>query len=307
LFFGTLGTQDELMAGKTIGVRARERADARYFLVPLCVFLALMLGFPALANLWYSFSNFTFQDLTGGSFVGLANYAKAVSNPNLWAAFGFSLKFAAICTAIEVVAGLLLVFILHPLLLKRPWLTGILMLPMMVSPALMGVMYRLILNEFTGVIPAYLALLGYPINFLGRNNVYTTVIAIEVLQWTSFAFLILLTARQGISGELEEAAAVDGATGLRFNILVVLPVMVPTIIIVAFIRFIDSFRVFDHIYVLTGGGPGNRTTSLSIYIYKLFFNQNFLGEAVAVSIMLLVASLTVLFAGLRLAVRRNTR
>jgi multiple sugar transport system permease protein len=295
------------MAGHTIGVRARERADARYFLVGLCVFLALMLGFPALANLWYSFSNFTFHDLTGGSFVGLANYEKAVSNPNLWAAFGFSLKFAAICTAIEVVAGLLFVFILHPLLLKRPWLTGILMLPMMVSPALMGVMYRLILNEFTGVIPAYLALLGYPINFLGRNNVYMTVIAIEVLQWTSFAFLILLTARQGISGELEEAAAVDGATGLRFNLLVVLPVMVPTIIIVAFIRFIDSFRVFDHIYVLTGGGPGNRTTSLSIYIYKLFFNQNFLGEAVAVSIMLLVASLTLLFVGLRLAVRRNAR
>jgi multiple sugar transport system permease protein len=295
------------MTGQAIGVRAKERAEARYFLVALCVFLALMLGFPALANLWYSFSNFTFHDLTGGSFVGLANYEKAVSNPNLWAAFGFSLKFAAICTIIEVVAGLLLVFILHPLLLRRPWLTGILMLPMMISPALMGVMYRLILNEFTGVIPAYLALLGYPINFLGRNNVYMTVIGIEVLQWTSFAFLILLTARQGISGELEEAAAVDGATGARFNLRVVLPVMVPTIIIVAFIRFIDSFRVFDHIYVLTGGGPGNRTTSLSIYIYKLFFNQNFLGEAVAVSIMLLVASLTLLFVGLRLAVRRNNR
>jgi multiple sugar transport system permease protein len=295
------------MTGQAIGVRAKERAEARYFLVALCVFLALMLGFPALANLWYSFSNFTFHDLTGGAFVGLANYEKAVSNPNLWAALGFSLKFAAICTIIEVVAGLILVFILHPLLLKRPWLTGILMLPMMISPALMGVMYRLILNEFTGVIPAYLALLGYPINFLGRNSVYMTVIGIEVLQWTPFAFLILLTARQGISGELEEAAAVDGATGARFNLRVVLPVMVPTIIIVAFIRFIDSFRVFDHIYVLTGGGPGNRTTSLSIFIYKLFFNQNFLGEAVAVSIMLLVASLTLLFVGLRLAVRRSNR
>ena len=295
------------MAGQTVGVRAKEQAEARYFLVALCAFLALMLGFPAVANLWYSFSNFTFHDLTGGSFVGLANYQKAISNPNLWAAFGFSLKFAVICMTIEVVAGLLLVFILHPLLLKRPWLTGILMLPMMVSPALMGVMYRLILNEFTGVIPAYLALAGYPINFLGRNNVYMTVIGIEVLQWTPFAFLIMLTARQGLAGELEEAAAVDGATGFRFNTLVVLPVMIPTIIIVAFIRFIDSFRVFDHIYVLTGGGPGNRTTSLSIYIYKLFFNQNFLGEAVAVSIMLLVASLTLLFAGLRLAIRRNGR
>ena len=80
----------------------------------------------------------------------------------------------------------------------------------------------------------------------------------------------------------------------------------PTIVIVAFIRFIDSFRVFDHIYVLTGGGPGNTTTSLSIYL-QLFFNQNVLGEAVAVSIMLLVASLTLLFAGLKLAVRTRAR
>ena len=63
-----------------------------------------------------------------------------------------------------------------------------------------------------------------------------------------------------------------------------LPMMLPAIVIAAFIRFIDSFRVFDHIFVLTGGGPGNKTTSISIYIYKLFFNQNALGEAVAVSI-----------------------
>jgi multiple sugar transport system permease protein len=265
-----------------------------------------MLGFPALANLWYSFSNFSFRDLTGGSFVGFTNYLQAVRNPGLWSAFGFSLRFAVICMAIELIAGILLVFVLHPLLAKRPWLTGVLMLPMMISPALMGVMYRLILNEFTGVIPAYLSLLGYPFNFLGRNNVYYTVIGIEVLQWTPFAFLILLTARQSVSGEIEEAAAVDGASGTRFNFQIVLPLMVPTITIVGFIRFIDSFRVFDHIYVLTGGGPGNRTTSLSIYIYKLFFNQNILGEAVAVSIMLLAASLTLIFAGLRLAVRSRT-
>lgn len=295
------------MSGQRLGVRAKERADARYFLVGLCLFLALLLGFPALANLWYSFSSFSFRDLTGGSFVGLANYRQAIENPGLWSALGFSLRFGVICAVIEVVLGLALVFVLHPLLVKRPWLTAFLVLPMMVSPALMGVMYRLILNEFTGVIPAYLEILGWPINFMGKSNVYYTVIGIEILQWTPFAFLILLTARQTIPSELEEAAAVDGAIGVRLNALVILPNMVPTIIIVGFIRFIDSFRVFDHIYVLTGGGPGNQTTSISIYIYKLFFNQNVLGEAVAVSIMLLVASLTLLFAGLKLAVRNRPR
>jgi multiple sugar transport system permease protein len=294
------------MAGQRVGLRAKERAEASYFVVALCLFLGLMLGFPALANLWYSFSNFSFRDLTGGSFVGFANYRQAITNPGLWSALGFSLRFGLICASIELVFALALVFVLHPLLSKRPWMTGLMVLPMMVSPALMGVMYRLILNEFTGVIPAYLEVVGWPINFLGKNNVYYTVIGIEILQWTPFAFLILLTARQAIPIELEEAAAVDGATGAWLNALVILPNMAPTIIIVAFIRFIDSFRVFDHIYVLTGGGPGNTTTSLSIYIYKLFFNQNVLGEAVAVSIMLVVASLTILFAGLKLAVRART-
>ena len=201
------------MVGQRVGVRAKERADARYFLVALCLFLALMLGFPALADLWYSFSNFSFRDLTGGSFAGFANYRQAIANPGLWSAIGFSLRFGVICAAIELALGLVLVFVLHPLLAKRPWLTGILMLPMMVSPALMGVMYRLILNEFTGVIPAYLEIMGLPINFLGKNNVYYTVIGIEILQWTPFAFLILLTARQTIPMELEEAAAMDGAVG----------------------------------------------------------------------------------------------
>ena len=287
------------------GVHEAERANARSFLIGLCVFLALMLGFPTIANLWYSVSDVSIYDLAGTTFVGLSNYAEAIANPNLWDALGFSLKFAVICTVLEVVFAFVLVLVLHPLLTKRPWLTAILMLPMMVSPALMGVMYRLILNEFTGLVPAYLYMIGLPINLLGRNWIYETVIAIEVLQWTPFAFLILLTARQAIAGELEEAAAVDGATGAAFNWRIVLPVMVPTLIIVSFIRFIDSFRVFDHIFVLTGGGPGNRTTSISIYIYKLFFTQSEIGEAVSVSVMLLVASLALLYAALRLAVRRN--
>ncbi|MCB1495826.1 MAG: sugar ABC transporter permease [Bauldia sp.] len=292
------------MAHREAGVRETERANARVFLIGLCVFLALMLGFPTLANLWYSFSNVSIYDLAGTAFVGFANYVQAVGNPNMWAALGFSLKFAVICTVLEVGLGLAMVFILHPILTKRPWLTGILMLPMMVSPALMGVMYRLILNEFTGIVPAYLSMMGLPINLLGRNWIYETVIAIEVLQWTPFAFLIMLTARQSVAGELEEAAAVDGATGAKFGRLIALPVILPSIIIVAFIRFIDSFRVFDHIFVLTGGGPGNETTSISIYIYKLFFTQSKIGEAVAVSVMLLIASLALLYAALRLAVRR---
>ncbi len=285
----------------------QQRADGRILLSALCIFLAIMLGFPTVANLWYSFSDVSFQDLSGSGFVGLENYSAALSDPGMWDALGFSLRFAILSTVLQVVAAVLLVFVLHPILLVRPWLIAFLMLPMMVSPAMMGMMYRLILNEFIGPIPAYLDMLGLYVNFLGREHVYATLVGMEVLQWTPFAFLVLLTARQSILPEVEEAAVVDGATGTKLNLFVILPMLLPTIGIVAFIRFIDGFRVFDHIFVLTGGGPGNETTSISIYIYKLFFKQSELGEAVALSVVLLLASLVLLQAGLRLVVRSNAK
>jgi multiple sugar transport system permease protein len=289
------------------GWQGQQKADGRLLLSGLCVFLAIMLGFPTVANLWYSFSDVSFQDLTGRGFVGLDNYRAALSDSNMWSALWFSLRFAILATLLQLVAALVLVFVLHPLVQKRPSLIALLMLPMMVSPAMMGMMYRLILNEFIGPVPAYLDMLGVYVNFLGRNNVYATLVGIEVLQWTPFAFLVLLTARQSILPEIEEAAVVDGATGTKLNFLVILPMLMPTIAIVTFIRFIDAFRVFDHIFVLTGGGPGNETTSISIYIYKLFFKQSELGEAVALSVVLLLASLVLLQAGLRVVVRRSDR
>ncbi|WIY24765.1 carbohydrate ABC transporter permease [Parasedimentitalea psychrophila] len=281
------------------------KRDGGWLLSGLCIFLAVMLGFPALTNIWYSVSDVSFADIRNPSFIGLENFTNQIFSTKMWDAMGFSLKFGLICTVLEVSLALMLVFVLHPILTKRPWLTALLMLPMMISPALLGVMYRLVLNEFVGIIPQYLEILGFYVNFLGPENIYSTVVVIEVLQWTPFAFLILLAARQAISPDQEEAAGMDGATPFQLIRLVLLPAMLPSIVIVSFIRFIDSFRVFDHIFVLTGGGPGNLTTSISIYIYKLFFNQNVIGEAVAVSLILLVMSLALMFAAMKLILRGN--
>ena len=288
-----------------MGTPGVNRKDGIWLLSGLCIFMAIMLGFPTLANLWYSVSDVTFNNLRSPGFLGLDNFQNQITSPKMWQAMWFSLRFGVIATVLEVGIALALVFILHPLLLKRPWLTAFLMLPMMISPALLGMMYRLILNEFIGVIPLYLEMFGFYVNFLGTEGIYATVVAIEVFQWTPFAFLILLASRQAIPSDLEEAAGMDGARELKLMAYVLLPAMLPTIVIVSFIRFIDSFRVFDHIYVLTGGGPGNLTTSISIYIYKLFFIKGALGEAVAVSLILLAMSLTLLVAAMKVILRKS--
>jgi multiple sugar transport system permease protein len=193
---------------------------------------------------------------------------------------------------------------LAPLLSKRPWLIAILMLPMMAAPALVGLMYRLILHEFVGVLPYYFYLFfNDSPSFLGPRNAFWTLVAVETLQWTPFGLLILYSTYQSIPVEIRESAAIDGAGPWGRLIAIELPWMRPTILLVAFIRFIDSFRVFDNVYTLSGPGAGGGTTTMSIYIYLAFFRRDDIGVAVAASLILLLLSFVVLAGLLRLARR----
>jgi multiple sugar transport system permease protein len=280
--------------------------QGRVLITPLTAFLIALLGFPLLLDLLYSVSRVGFENIRAPELSGLGNYAKALADPEFWAAAWFSLRFGLIVASIQVVAGLVLAIFLAPLFAARPWLIAFLMLPMMVAPALVGLMYRLILHEFVGVVPYYLLeWYGDFPAFLGRQWVFTTLVVIETLQWTPFALLILHSAYAAISPDVREAAALDGATGLRQLVSIDLPLMLPAIGVTAFIRFIDSFRVFDNIYTLVGSGAGGSTTSMSIYIYQAFFKVGDIGLAVAASMLLLAASFVVLWTINRLTARRE--
>ena len=218
----------------------------------------------------------------------------------------FSLRFALLTTIAQVAIGISLAVFLAPLLSKRPWLMAILMLPMMAAPALVGLMYRLILHEFVGVLPYYFYLFfNDSPSFLGPRNVFWTLVAVETLQWTPFGLLILYSSYQSVPLEIRKSAAIDGAGPWRRLIAIELPWMRPTILLVTFIRFIDSFRVFDNVYTLSGPGAGGDTTTMSIYIYEAFFHGDDIGVAVAASLILLLLSFVVLAGLLRLSRRRS--
>jgi multiple sugar transport system permease protein len=281
-------------AGRRVRASYEGRWDRYWLLGPLVAFLVLTLGFPLLTDLVYSVSDISFTALWSPHWAGLANYVAVASDAVFWQAAGFSLRFAVIATIAEVSVGFILVLVLSPLLERHGWLMAFLVLPMMISPALIGIMYRLMLNDFVGVVPQYLGILGIDVELLGPDWVFTTLVGIEILQWIPFALLALLTAYQSIPSELLEAARIDGGGVFAVFRFVTWPIMIPAIAITTFIRFIDSFRVFDHIYVLTGGGPGTLTTSVSLYIYKEFFEQQRIGMAVAASMFLLLGSVLVL-------------
>jgi multiple sugar transport system permease protein len=277
-------------------MRAAARREGWWLLSPLTVFLLLLLGFPLIADLVYSVSKVGFETIRAPEIAGLGNYAKALADPEFWAAAWFSLMFGFLAACLELGFGLFLAIFLAPLFAARAWLMAIMMLPMMVAPALVGLMYRLILHEFVGPVPYYLLRwFGDFPSFLGQGNAFWTLLAVEVLQWTPFALLIIYSAYAAISPDVREAAELDGASGWKRLMAIDLPLILPMLGVTFFIRFIDSFRVFDNIYTLVGAGAGGSTTSMSIYIYQAFFKTGDIGLAVAASMILLAASFAVLW------------
>ena len=275
-------------------------------IAPLTVFLLAMLALPLAIDVVYAVSRVTFETLRAPRFEGIGNFVTVLKDGSFWNAMGFSLRFAVLASTAQIVVGLALAIFLAPLFALAPWLLAVLMLPMMLAPALVGLMYRLLLQDFVGIVPnTWTLLFGDSPAFLNPGNAFWTLVVIEALQWTPFALLILWSAYAAIPADITEAAALDGAGPLRRLRHVELPWMAPTIAVTFFFRFIDSFRVFDNVYVLTGAGAGGSTTTISIFIYEAFFRRNDIGVAVAASLVLLALSFAALYGLVRLAGARR--
>lgn len=273
---------------------------------PLVAFLLVFLGFPALVNLVYSVSEVRFETLRSPTLSGFGNYLAVLTDGDFWRANWFSLRFGVVTALAECLIGLFLAIFLSPLLTKRSSLMAPLMLPLMVAPAMIGLMYRLVLHEFVGPIPFYLyEWFGESPAFLDVQTAFWTLAVVETLQWTPFAFLLFHMAYQAVPEDVRHAASIDGASPMQILRTIELPLMMPTVVIAFFVRFIDGFRVFDNVYTLTGSGAGGSTMSLSIYIYEAFFKQGAIGKAVAASVVLFVASFVVLWSLNALAARRR--
>ena len=273
---------------------------------PLVLFLLAMLGFPVVLSLVYGFSETRFETLTSPTFNGLKNFQQVATDASFWQAARFSLRFGVITAALQCVLGLFLAVYLAPLIRRHPWMVAILIIPMVVAPAMVGLMYRLVLHEFVGPLPYYLySWFGSSPAFLNGANVFKTVVVAETLQWTPFAFLLFLTAYEAIPLEMREAARVDGTRPWRMFWRIEFPLMMPTLFAALFIRFIDGFRVFDNIYTLVGPGPGGATTSMSIYIYETFLRRGEIGKAMAAAILLFLSAFILLAVAQRWMKRRG--
>ena len=254
---------------------------------PLLVFLLVFVLYPSALGIWISLTN---RELLNPNpvFIGLDNFAETLTDSSFWDSVTFTLRFTAVVTSIALVTGLGLALLVHQRFPGKRWLFTALLLPIMIAPALMGIMFRLLLNSEMGLVPAVLGNLGLDISLFHPDNMVKLLMVLDILQWTPFTFLIIYSGLQSMPGELYEAAAIDGATYTRALRSITLPLMSPILFAAGFLRAVDALRTFDVIYVLTGGGPGNRTTTVQIWVYKTAFVDGHFGVAAAGSVILML-------------------
>ncbi len=270
------------------------RPWGRLFLAPGLAATLVMAVLPLLALLVFSTLDWSLTRPGQAHFVGLGNYLKILGDPEFWHAFGVTARIAAEVIVLQLTLGTALALLLNRPLPGLGVLRALILTPMMMAPLFAGVVWRLILSSDFGVAPWMLTVLGaaHPPLFLSDPAwALQSVVLIAVWQTTPFVLLFVIAALQIIPADLYEAARLDGAGPLRRLFSITLPLLRPVFGTVALFSVIDSVKVFDPIYALTAGGPGNATESLSYLIYRYsstFFEMGY-GSALAILTLLLVS------------------
>ena len=257
------------------------------FLVPSLLLLAAVKLYPLAVSFYFSFFDYYLPE-PERRFVGLQNYADLLSEARFWASFANTLIIAFAALALQFAIGLAVALGLYRLPAGTARLfTVLLFLPNIVTPVVAGLFLRWMFASQWGLIPVLMALAGMPaIDWLGDPLwAKATIVLADSWQHVPFMILVLYAGLQGLDRNTLEAAMIDGASGWRLLWHVILPALRPVILFVVVIRTMDLFRLFDLIYVLTGGGPGTATETLTFYAYRVAFQFLEIGKGSALGVL----------------------
>ena len=236
-------------------------------------------------------------------FVGLQNYIKMLTDETVRTSTMNTLFFAVVSVALEVIVGL---FVAMALCSDKMWAkiaTSIFLIPTIMAPVAIGTLWRMMLDSTTGIINYFLSFFGVPsITWLSSpKTAMLAVILVNVWQLAPWVTIICAAGLKALPQDCLEAACVDGASnGVIFR-KIILPMVAPLLTIVVMLRFVDAFKVFDTVYVMTNGGPGTSTEMLPNYIYKQglrFFDAGY-SAALAIGFVVVMTVVTVGFLKLR--------
>jgi multiple sugar transport system permease protein len=234
--------------------------------------------------------------------IGLDNYVALWSDPQFINSLWVTVRFVGLSVAIETVLGLALALFCLREFKGIRLLRTVLIVPMVITPVVVAIVFRLIYASDAGMLTAFSETLGgTPVQILGEPlRAFLALVALDVWEWTPLMFLILLAGLQSLPSEPFEAARVDGAGPWRTFVDHTLPMLKPVLAIAIVLRAIDAFGTFDQVFVLTRGGPGEATRLLSIYGYDTAFKFQQTGFAAAMFVTMGLIMLALALAAVRL-------
>ena len=275
---------------------------------PAVLLLLLAVAYPIGFNLYAGLHrwNMLYSD-TPEAFLGLRAFAGIVLDGAFWHAVRVTLVITAAAVALELSLGLALALLVHEDIHAGRLLRTLLVAPIMATPLIVALVFRLMWHGEFGLINYVLSLVGLgPVLWLTQPaTAVTAVVLTEVWHNTSFVFLVLLGALQMLPREPYEAARVDGATWLQRLRYVTLPMLRPAILVALLFRTVFAIRMFDEIWVLTRGGPQSATETISLLIYKSAFEMFDVGHAAGLSILLLLLTAALALVMIRTLYRRE--
>lgn len=290
----------------TKGVGAAPRLSAisewsdrnfKWLLVAPAVLLILALSvYPLLFSLWVIFVNYDFQ-IPGHAFVGLKNFQQVFVDPVARWSLLLTVVLSAVNVTLEFLLGLALALIMVKNFRGRGLVMSIIIVPLFISPVIVGQAWTLLLQRPFGPTNYMLGLLlGHEVTtgWLTESPwLYFSLIIADVWQWTPFMFVILLAGLTSIPPNLYEAAEIDGVSGWQVFWSVTVPFLGPMIMLAITFRLLDAVKLFDTIFIMTGGGPGTKTYTTSFYLYTVGFTQFHLSQATAGSWIFLIITIVV--------------
>ena len=257
--------------------------------------LLVMLGgllYPVFMALYLSFYDWQIGlDLEDAPFVGMTNFARLFTDPQVWEVLWVTIRFGFWTITIEMTLGVALALLLEKPIRGASVFRTIFILPLMVSPVVVGLIWRYLFDARVGWINYYLGTwFGIePQIWLGDAQLaFFAIVFTDIWQWTPFIFIIVIAGLQALPSEVVEASTIDGANWWQQVFLVKLPMIKSILVIALLMRLIDVFRGMEVMLIMTGGGPGRSTELLSLHIYNRAFETQQLGYASAISVLLIV-------------------
>jgi ABC-type sugar transport system permease subunit len=282
---------------------------AAIFLLPALGTLLGVSVYPVINSAWMSFRDTSLIFHTD-NFVGLDNYTTIFSEGKFWHAWLNTLGFTVASTLFETLVGLGMALVLFESFAGRGWVRASMLVPWAIPTVVTSKMFAWIFDGQNGIVNYLLKAMGIVhqnVNWYGSiDHAMQTIILADVWKTTPFMALLLLAGLQTVPRSLSEAAAIDGASSWQYFWMVRLPLLMPTLMIAAMFRALDAFRIFDLVYVLTGGGPADSTEVLSTLTYKTLFSALQFGPGSALATSMFLTEMLIAM-GFALVVMRRLR